>query len=297
MTSEQFLTTFQRHLQLSDPRRQDVVAETKQHLSELDPGLDPVVALGKPEVLARHLNRVHIGWGWQWWVPLAVVAAWILLYLLATIGLQIVNGDFQRIIVSNSAAAFWLARDLLGFVASAGLAVYFGTLLPRLHRPRRMFASVTVGIWLAASIAIALSLIESDPISIVSSLVGSALLSLMVVCWLMLIVILSAVRRLPISPTSRPTRWDATLIIGWYLLALFLGYLFIMFVSQAVLIPFDDWLTEQRPAHGSFLLAVNNYFESRDATGWILLSYVGGLTAYTIRQARLRFRKRPVSRI
>lgn len=57
MTNEQFLITFERHLNVGGPQREEIIAELNSHLKEQSPE-----KLGDPKELARKSNRVHIGW-------------------------------------------------------------------------------------------------------------------------------------------------------------------------------------------------------------------------------------------
>ncbi len=56
MTNEQFLTTFQHHLNVGGPQRDEIIAEITNHLEEESPE-----KLGDPKKLASKSNRVHLG--------------------------------------------------------------------------------------------------------------------------------------------------------------------------------------------------------------------------------------------
>jgi len=56
MTNEQFLTTFQTHLNVGGPERDEIIAEMKSHLEE-----EMAEKLGDPKQLAEKSNRVHLG--------------------------------------------------------------------------------------------------------------------------------------------------------------------------------------------------------------------------------------------
>ncbi len=56
MTNEQFIQTFERHLGVGGLKRKEIIGEVTSHLQE-----QSVDAFGDPIVLARKMNRVHLG--------------------------------------------------------------------------------------------------------------------------------------------------------------------------------------------------------------------------------------------
>ncbi|MFA5134262.1 MAG: hypothetical protein WC505_00545 [Patescibacteria group bacterium] len=56
MTNGQFLKDFQHHLEVGGPQRNEIVSEVRSHLQE-----QPAGQLGNPAVVAKKMNRVHLG--------------------------------------------------------------------------------------------------------------------------------------------------------------------------------------------------------------------------------------------
>lgn len=61
MNFNQYVTEFEHHLRVGEPKRSEIIAELNTHLDELSQNESPEAALGDPRTLAAKYNRIHIG--------------------------------------------------------------------------------------------------------------------------------------------------------------------------------------------------------------------------------------------
>lgn len=275
MTSEQFLATFQQHLQLSDPQRQDVIAETKQHLSELEPSLDPVVALGKPEVLARHLNRVHVGWGWQWWMPLLLFAIWLGVQSVLSAWAARLGVSAETLASSRLHTAVWFSMSFVWTVGALGGIVFVGRQMSRRRSPWRYMGTLIIAVTVVTFVTATKSMLNEPGLDAdwVLWLAGFeiAVVAGLAVCFGTLLAMITFLPRQQVSERRR--RFGLVFEILLFFGLLVIGCFGILMLSETLFQPYDTWPTELRPA-GSWVLTVNNFFESGFGTPLLLLGYI-----------------------
>lgn len=85
MTRDEFLTQFEKHLLVGEPKRSELIAEITHHLTD-----DPTSQTSDPVALAKKLNRTHLGifssWSRLVWLALIMAALFETAYLILIYG-------------------------------------------------------------------------------------------------------------------------------------------------------------------------------------------------------------------
>lgn len=213
-----------------------------------------------------------------------VGAIWTVSYLLLSILFSSIGGDYQNIATSNVTASIWFLREVLGIISPIFLAMYYGRLMTRQFRPQRIFITLLGSAMAVAYITALITTAEVGGSNMSQYVVSSLFISIMMVLWFGIICIAAALFSIPFHAPKRMNRWDITILVGGYILSLFLGYMFISIITDMILVPFDGWLTEQRPTSGSFLLAINNFFEPGVSMAAVHGAYIAGISLIVIRR-------------
>lgn len=287
MNSEKFITQFERALTVGGSQRDDIVREVQQHLDEAGTPDE----LGSPTHLAHRLSHVHLGWAWAWWAPWAAGGVWFGLYAGCQALLFATGGSYLTIITNNLHAALWLGQQILTTLVPMGFAVWYGRKLVAVHQPKFAFATLVAALFVFGMCGSLIGLYAADPGSVYFW--GIPMLAAMNALMLLLFAGLAIILSIPTPQKKRPvTRWDLIVHAATYVLLLVLGYLVTMLVTSSLLMPFEGWLSESRPMHGSFLLAINNIFEGHRGLDLTIFGAFGFCaTVFTVQRA-IRFYRR-----
>jgi hypothetical protein len=285
MSREEYLRIFTKHLRVGEPKREEIITEVRHHLDDAG----EAGRMGRPDGLAKAENRIHIGWAWSWWAPLAMAANWLGVYLLLNGLFAELGGTFESIAENNAHATIWFIRESLLFIVPVVSAVYLARVVTRVDRPRKYFVSIFIGLFVASLVTLFTSVVQTST-GLFNEVMGSLLLTIMITIWFMLVFTISLILQLPVAPINKKSSGWGAVYISVYVLALLLGFFLINFIFGDLLQPFDGWLTEMRPAHGSFLLTMNNFFETGGGGGLIQGFYVLAITLILVRKIAGRFR-------
>lgn len=153
MTREYFITEFERHLRVAEPKWGEIIAELKTHIDELPDDNQPAIALGDPKQLAARYNRTHVGWLTEFRMALLIIVATFVPLFIHQYFIDILR---TRYLTFNEASAssyflFTLSGNL-GMVFPLILAVWIGLTIQRMHRPIQALFRITA-IALLCSIA------------------------------------------------------------------------------------------------------------------------------------------------
>ncbi len=160
MTKDTFFKNFEHHLLVGSPKREEILAELKTHMGELES--DDSAVLGNPKVLAWQYNRTHIGFlGSHAKMFGLIVLTGFLLWLLDFINwtgwnmywkpemrdLRSLNGYVPQWLILYSNQDMWiklLLPVLVGFV--------LGWILPRVWKNARLMLMLLITGWLVGTI-------------------------------------------------------------------------------------------------------------------------------------------------
>jgi hypothetical protein len=140
MTNEQFLTTFQHHLNVGGQQREEIIAEVKSHLEEEGPE-----KIGDPKLLAQKSNRVHLGF-------FSSFAKLLWLRLITFLIFEFIYFIFYLLTKSQS-LFYWLDRGTYIFEFLPSVIFLFGCLMLR-HMHRRWIYTIVWAATFAAGICI-----------------------------------------------------------------------------------------------------------------------------------------------
>lgn len=129
MTRAEYLTQFERHLRVAEPKRGEIIAEIVTHLDEVDGGPK---ALGDPKTLAKRFNRTHIG----------MLGNRFMFHALPLVAVIIILIDKLSGIPALRAGRLTYNESMLGFFFPILLAIPYGMAMRRMFRPIRDVVAV-----------------------------------------------------------------------------------------------------------------------------------------------------------
>jgi hypothetical protein len=282
MTREQFLGLFEKHLRVGGLKRNEIMAETRHHLEELEGDQDPKVVLGAPKSLAHQLNRVHVGWGSNPWTPILLLGMWApVMSLLGSLS-RAWGVSIETLADSRIHTAIWALNNFFFLIGPVGGAIFVGLRMSRLHAPWRYLCMILGAISLVTFLTSVRSMLREPGFDQLWVLWLAGLeIALAFGLAFTLGALLSMVVALPrqtVSPKRRRFGVWFEILLATGLLVI--GYFALMMISESLFQPYDTWSTEMRP-RGSWVLVVNDFFE----TGWGTPLLMMGYTAFIGRRA------------
>lgn len=140
MTSSEFLSIFEKHLLVGEPKRVEIIAELKTHISE-----GGIEQMGDPKSLARAYNITHLGsWRSVLWMFFAPFIAWFAIMILWG---RLHNGYDPELTYSLSGAkVLWYhwGQLVLPIVVVLGLSVLVIRTLGKMVQPWGVFIALLV---------------------------------------------------------------------------------------------------------------------------------------------------------
>lgn len=262
MTKTGYITDFERHLRVAEPKRNEILAELKTHLEEAE---NPKI-LGNPKRLARSYNRTHIGLLFS---PLRIHLAIIFIAFafslahLLTIA-YLVTG--QELTGSTPPE---LLRDVLnsfGFMASLLLTLYIGVTIVRMYRGHIVLLDAMVTTYLTIFGLNLLSQVQEShspyyyaPPTLGSLIFGATLSALAVLFWLAIpamltVLFVSAPPKMDDSNIRYKLRLETALSVFGIIVTFFLVNSF-----TASLIPYQMLPSDVLPTSGSAYRMISDF--------------------------------------
>ncbi len=134
MNSVKYISIFERHLLVGEPKRGEILAELSQHIKELKPDADIIASIGNPNQLARTYNRTHIG----------LLHSRVLLFLMPLVSIflayasAIIAHRLEWVCIPNSYGGCSTPLTIVPFFALAGLLIMIciaiGRALTRMYK-------------------------------------------------------------------------------------------------------------------------------------------------------------------
>ncbi|MBI4093120.1 MAG: hypothetical protein HY420_04320 [Candidatus Kerfeldbacteria bacterium] len=273
MNDEQYLTEFERHLRVGEPKRGEIIAELKTHLDEIDGG-DPFTALGDPRELTRKYNRTHIGFFSTstrlFITPFAIVT----INLIVTIILRVLPDRWNNTPNTPPLPDASVFGFMLIVVIPVAAALLFGRALAKTLRSWQLLRLTMVWTFVAILVMevsgpFLVQLIASSDysplydsmasLSIYSAVVGPLIVAVLYTLFLAAIAVFTIIAfQAPLVRATEKTAKFEWLIYGFITLVVF----FVSMGLSEFLAPYDLVPLDQRPPYPNPTRIWNDFFET-----------------------------------